>query len=466
MQSLQRQAYDADNSSYQTVREFLQNCNLSQYYEKFIFEGFDSVASLLEITEEDMTVMNIKRGHRRLIQREIATAKGIPRDQPLATNTMGSKYPLESSSLKTYNSKPNYGNNNYEAFITGLASPHSMNSGLGLSNTNGNSSGNSSGPLSNNRFASPISNHDNNSYDCNDNSASSSNENVSMASTSNYNSMLCTSSNEDNGSVQSDTTAPKRKYHKRPKKDRNAPIKPMSAYIMFSSDIRTGLKDRKLPFEEVSKIIGDQWKALDEGERQAYERMAMRAKDEYLVALKEYKQTDKYRQYQSYLKDFELKRSSGDQLNEKIKRRANQVSPGSGSLGDRSINGNSTSNGSSGSSNDSGDKDTIPYNSLLRRRSQRPFAHQPVTNDYQDVEHYRQKQHQQQKQQTGHQPPEQYRSQQMLRGIIPVEFNETPLPTKNNHSLISTKHPLDSENVSETSNKKKSSRTHSFSNEQ
>lgn len=138
----------------------------------------------------------------------------------------------------------------------------------------------------------------------------------------------------------------------------------------------------------------------------------------------------------------------------------------SGSLGDRSINGNSTSNGSSGSSNDSGDKDTVPYNSLLRRRSQRPFAHQPVTNDYQDVEHYRQKQQKQQQQQTGHQPPEQYLSQQMLRGIIPVEFNETPLPTKNNHSLISTKHPLDSENISETSNKKKNSRTHSFSNEQ
>lgn len=46
MQSLQRQAYDADNSSYQTVKEFLQNCNLSQYYEKFISEGFDSVASV------------------------------------------------------------------------------------------------------------------------------------------------------------------------------------------------------------------------------------------------------------------------------------------------------------------------------------------------------------------------------------------------------------------------------------
>lgn len=403
------------------------------------------------------------------------------------------EYPLESSSLKTYNSKPNYGNNNsYEAFITGLASPHSMNSGLSLSNTNGNSSSNNSGSLSNNRFVSPTSNHDNNSYSFNDSSANSSNENVSMASASNYNSMLCISSNEDNGSVQSDTTAPKRKYRKRPKKDRNAPIRPMSAYIMFSSDIRTRLKDQRLPFEEVSKIIGDQWKALDEGERQAYERMAMRAKDEYLVALKEYRQTNKYRQYQSYLKDFELKQSSGDQFNEKIKRRANQISPRryisihskvkeysffflhfhllsffSGSLGDRSINGNSTSNGSSGSSNDSGDKDTIPYNSLLRRRSSRPFAHQPATNDYQDVEHYRQQQQQQQQQQqTGHQPSQQYRSQQMLRGIIPVEFNETPLPTKNNPSLISTKHPLDPENISEPSNKKKSSRTHSFSSEQ
>lgn len=98
--------------------------------------------------------------------------------------------------------------------------------------------------------------------------------------------------------------------------------------------------------------------------------------------------------------------------------------------------------------------------------SHRAYIDQPMTNDYQDVENYRhQQQEQQQHQEQQEQPsssslPEQqhpqwnYRSDQMMRGIIPVEFVHTPQPKYSNNNndndnpnnlqvLNGSKHPLD-----------------------
>ncbi|KAI9265601.1 hypothetical protein BY458DRAFT_513395 [Sporodiniella umbellata] len=65
------------------IRAFLDICKLSQYYETFTHEGFDRIATLLDITESDLASMNVKRGHRRLLQRAIATARGIPNSDPI-----------------------------------------------------------------------------------------------------------------------------------------------------------------------------------------------------------------------------------------------------------------------------------------------------------------------------------------------------------------------------------------------
>ncbi|KAI8877717.1 hypothetical protein K501DRAFT_229742 [Backusella circina FSU 941] len=62
------------------------NCNLPQYSDAFIEEGFDSVSALLDITESDLVFMGIKRGHRRLLQRAIATTRGIPFTTPIIIN--------------------------------------------------------------------------------------------------------------------------------------------------------------------------------------------------------------------------------------------------------------------------------------------------------------------------------------------------------------------------------------------
>ncbi|KAI9277769.1 high mobility group box domain-containing protein [Sporodiniella umbellata] len=67
------------------VKEFLQRCQLSMYYKVLMEEGFETTNAIVEITEHDMIKMNIKRGHRRLIQREIATLRGLSPSQPLNT---------------------------------------------------------------------------------------------------------------------------------------------------------------------------------------------------------------------------------------------------------------------------------------------------------------------------------------------------------------------------------------------
>ncbi|KAG1144984.1 hypothetical protein G6F37_009975 [Rhizopus arrhizus] len=65
---------------------FLDIYKLSRYYETFIDEGFDRILCLLDITESDLISLNVKRGHRRLLQRAIATARGIPISTPIIIN--------------------------------------------------------------------------------------------------------------------------------------------------------------------------------------------------------------------------------------------------------------------------------------------------------------------------------------------------------------------------------------------
>lgn len=97
---------------------------------------------------------------------------------------------------------------------------------------------------------------------------------------------------------------------------------------MFSNDSREKLKDQNLSFAELAKIVGEQWKNLSYYEKQAYERKAMRAKDEYLAALERYRETDEYKRYQQYLKEFKAKQESANRLIDKARKRAKQKSPG------------------------------------------------------------------------------------------------------------------------------------------
>ncbi|CAO3668883.1 unnamed protein product [Rhizopus stolonifer] len=356
---------------------------------------------------------------------------------------MGPKYSLNiPSSLKVQGQNMRY---NYDNIMTGLTSPQSMISGLG-SNMSGNSSSNNSGPL--NHFVTPS---------------------ASLPITKPPNEMMSTSStksvssNEDGDSIKSDSTTPKRKYQRHAKPDRNAPIRPPSAYIMFSNDSRMKLKDQKLSFAELAKIVGDQWKNMSSSEKQGYERRATMAKDEYSAALENYRQTDEHKRYQEYLKDFKKRQEDSNRMVERARKRAKQKSPGSGSLADASSSGNSTGNGSSGSSGSSGDtyldKDVLPDS-----QKEKTFMNQP-SNDYRDVEVFRHEQLQQQEEENREHrakscsPPQQqsnYRSNQMMRGMIPVEL------TPKTSILAGQKHPLDDSDSNNTCYKRRSARFNKF----
>lgn len=69
------------------LKDRLARLGLSQYHQTFAAEGFDSWETLVDITESDLSLLNVKLGHRRKLQRAIAESRGQSSDRPLPTST-------------------------------------------------------------------------------------------------------------------------------------------------------------------------------------------------------------------------------------------------------------------------------------------------------------------------------------------------------------------------------------------
>ncbi|KAF3006024.1 hypothetical protein E8E13_010662 [Curvularia kusanoi] len=65
------------------LKERLARLGLAQYSEVFVTEGFDTWETVLDITESDLSHLNVKLGHRRKLQRAIAESRGQSSDRPL-----------------------------------------------------------------------------------------------------------------------------------------------------------------------------------------------------------------------------------------------------------------------------------------------------------------------------------------------------------------------------------------------
>jgi len=80
---------------------------------------------------------------------------------------------------------------------------------------------------------------------------------------------------------------------KRKERDPNAPTRPKSAYICFSSDkkVRAELKKNKPDIDPKNIIseIGSMWRAMDEKQRKVYEKQAEVCASNYERLLEEYK---------------------------------------------------------------------------------------------------------------------------------------------------------------------------------
>ena len=54
------------------------NSAQSSLQQVLVDEGFDRIETLMDIQEEDLVALNVKRGHRRRLQRELAWLRGKP----------------------------------------------------------------------------------------------------------------------------------------------------------------------------------------------------------------------------------------------------------------------------------------------------------------------------------------------------------------------------------------------------
>ncbi|KAL7936277.1 hypothetical protein V8C35DRAFT_253393 [Trichoderma chlorosporum] len=152
---------------------------------------------------------------------------------------------------------------------------------------------------------------------------------------------------------------PKRKYRRHPKPDENAPDRPMSAYVLFSNNLRERLKgDRSLSFTEIAKLVGEHWQSLPLAEREVYEAQARASKERYYREMSVYKQTPEYVKYMAYLEDFNEKQAKPNQGHEDTKRARlenngllhGSSSTGSSTVGSSTALGGSTSTASGSSS--------------------------------------------------------------------------------------------------------------------
>ncbi|KAG2210941.1 hypothetical protein INT47_000098, partial [Mucor saturninus] len=294
----------------QHVDTFLSQCGLSEYFETFIEEGFDRPESLMEITETDLIQMQVKRGHRRLLQRAVANAKGIPTSVPLNITPINNNsnksdvtagdsrfrvplYEQQQQQQQGYNNskKPLQPNEAMDVSLQLLAGTASSSSGSSSSATNTSPASNTSSSSLTQQQPQPPN--------------TTMTEYFPSAGTMTHSAQSGMSSTEEEA-VTSDNVHRlwKRKYHRHAKPDTNAPLKPPSAYVMFSNDVRAELKQQNKSFTDLAKIIGDRWKNITPEEKELYEVNALRSREDYLKQMEEYHKTESYRKYQQYISDF------------------------------------------------------------------------------------------------------------------------------------------------------------------
>ncbi|KAL2642857.1 hypothetical protein R1flu_010444 [Riccia fluitans] len=76
---------------------------------------------------------------------------------------------------------------------------------------------------------------------------------------------------------------------KKKEKDPEKPKKPTSGFFVFSNKRRPQLLEEKLKITEIGKKLGEEWKALDEKQREPYEIIALEDKARYAKELEAYK---------------------------------------------------------------------------------------------------------------------------------------------------------------------------------
>lgn len=100
----------------------------------------------------------------------------------------------------------------------------------------------------------------------------------------------------------------KRRYRKRLPKDPHAPLRPKSDYVLFANSLRQDPEVSKLPFVDISKLVGQKWQGLVPEERVPWATSAAEQKTRYKEEVAIYQRTDSYHEHQARLRTTKLGR--------------------------------------------------------------------------------------------------------------------------------------------------------------
>ncbi|CAO3619851.1 unnamed protein product [Mucor fragilis] len=387
--------------------------------------------------------MQVKRGHRRLLQRAVANAKGIPSSVPLNVTPITNKeltgYSQQQQPQLSQQQQPpplpqhqqpppavppphasqQPGKKSMQPAEAMDVSLHAL-AGASPMNT---SSGSSSSATSS---AQP--------------------EYFPSAGTMTQNQSGMSSTEEE--AVTSDNVHRlwKRKYHRHAKPDTNAPLKPPSAYVMFSNDVRAELKQQNKSFTDLAKIIGDRWKNISPEGKELYETNALRAREDYLKKIEEYQKTESFRKYQQYISDFKAENEAAARPVGRPRKRHRR----DGELSDGGTASDSTRQGRASSISSQPDDQQAQQQTLAQQQQQHQQAnnhHNRTHSVSSDQRHYpfyllNEVGLQQQRQQTSPQPLNTQVQQQQQQQTSPRSSTTSDHPASTTSGSISSSTPL------------------------
>lgn len=121
-----------------------------------------------------------------------------------------------------------------------------------------------------------------------------------------------------------------RPYRRHPRPDHDAPTRPKTAYVLFGEHVREDAEVNGLSFAEISKKTGKRWKELSQEQRvNVWEAPAASRLQDYKKELEQYKRTENYQSYQTYLERFKQQKDSREliKLSDKKASSSSEFSP-------------------------------------------------------------------------------------------------------------------------------------------
>ncbi|KAF2446652.1 hypothetical protein P171DRAFT_472109 [Karstenula rhodostoma CBS 690.94] len=106
-----------------------------------------------------------------------------------------------------------------------------------------------------------------------------------------------------------------RRYRRHPRPDSNAPLKPKTGYVVFGEHVRRDPALSRSSFAELAKETGKRWNEISQEERvHIWEAPASDKLQNYKEELEQYKQTNNYKAYQTYLEEFKQGRHNPESI--------------------------------------------------------------------------------------------------------------------------------------------------------